>query len=47
MARPAEFFHLADSAAAMAGLLALPEPPDDVFCYNDLPIPRRTAYGSS
>ncbi|GAA1712676.1 LacI family DNA-binding transcriptional regulator [Kribbella yunnanensis] len=34
--RPTEFFHRADGAAAMADLLALPEPPDAVFCYNDL-----------
>jgi LacI family transcriptional regulator, repressor for deo operon, udp, cdd, tsx, nupC, and nupG len=36
LVRPAEFFHRADGAAAMADLLALPEPPDAVFCYNDL-----------
>jgi DNA-binding LacI/PurR family transcriptional regulator len=29
-------FHRADGAAAMARLLALPEPPDAVFCFNDL-----------
>jgi DNA-binding LacI/PurR family transcriptional regulator len=34
--RPTEFFHRADGAAAMADLLALPHPPDAVFCYNDL-----------
>jgi LacI family repressor for deo operon, udp, cdd, tsx, nupC, and nupG len=34
--RPTEFFHRADGAAAMADLLALPDPPDAVFCYNDL-----------
>jgi len=34
--RPTEFFHRADGAAAMAELLALPDPPDAVFCYNDL-----------
>jgi len=34
--RPTEFFHRADGAAAMADLLALPNPPDAVFCYNDL-----------
>lgn len=32
----ASHFHRADGAAAMARLLALPEPPDAVFCYNDL-----------
>ncbi|HZX07875.1 LacI family DNA-binding transcriptional regulator [Kribbella sp.] len=31
-----EFFHRADGAAAMSELLALPQPPDAVFCYNDL-----------
>ncbi|ONI74091.1 LacI family transcriptional regulator [Kribbella sp. ALI-6-A] len=36
LVRPVEFFHRADGAAAMAELLALPEPPDAVFCYNDL-----------
>jgi LacI family repressor for deo operon, udp, cdd, tsx, nupC, and nupG len=36
LVRPTEFFHRADGAAAMADLLALPEPPDAVFCYNDL-----------
>jgi len=34
--RSTEFFHRADGAAAMADLLALPDPPDAVFCYNDL-----------
>ncbi|MGW1339590.1 LacI family DNA-binding transcriptional regulator [Kribbella sp. NPDC002412] len=34
--RPTEFFHRSDGAAAMAELLALPDPPDAVFCYNDL-----------
>lgn len=29
-------FHRADGAAAMHDLLALPEPPDAVFCFNDL-----------
>ena len=29
-------FHRADGAAAMARLLDLPEPPDAVFCFNDL-----------
>ncbi|GAA1560181.1 LacI family DNA-binding transcriptional regulator [Kribbella lupini] len=36
LVRPVEFFHRSDGAAAMAELLALPEPPDAVFCYNDL-----------
>lgn len=31
-----EYFHRADGAAAMQRLLALPQPPDAVFCYNDL-----------
>jgi LacI family transcriptional regulator, repressor for deo operon, udp, cdd, tsx, nupC, and nupG len=34
--RSTTFFHRADGAAAMADLLALPNPPDAVFCYNDL-----------
>ncbi|GAA1304110.1 LacI family DNA-binding transcriptional regulator [Saccharothrix xinjiangensis] len=29
-------YHRRDGAAAMAELLALPEPPDAVFCFNDL-----------
>ncbi|MBX9243793.1 LacI family DNA-binding transcriptional regulator [Actinotalea ferrariae] len=29
-------FHRSDGADAMAALLALPEPPDAVFCFNDL-----------
>jgi DNA-binding LacI/PurR family transcriptional regulator len=29
-------FHRADGAAAMHRLLSLPEPPDAVFCFNDL-----------
>lgn len=29
-------FHRADGAEAMHALLALPEPPDAVFCFNDL-----------
>jgi DNA-binding LacI/PurR family transcriptional regulator len=33
---PAEHFHRADGAAAMARLLEAPEPPDAVFCFNDL-----------
>jgi DNA-binding LacI/PurR family transcriptional regulator len=33
---PAESFHRADGAVAMERLLALPEPPDAVFCFNDL-----------
>jgi DNA-binding LacI/PurR family transcriptional regulator len=32
----AEQFHRADGAAAMARLLEAPEPPDAVFCFNDL-----------
>ncbi|HWB34676.1 MAG TPA: substrate-binding domain-containing protein, partial [Rugosimonospora sp.] len=36
LVRPTAYFHRADGAAAMAALLALPEPPDAVFCYNDL-----------
>ncbi|WP_230674282.1 LacI family DNA-binding transcriptional regulator [Rathayibacter sp. Leaf248] len=32
---PAEEWHLRDGAAAMAQLLALPERPDAVFCFND------------
>lgn len=31
----AEEWHLRDGAAGMARLLALPEPPDAVFCFND------------
>jgi DNA-binding LacI/PurR family transcriptional regulator len=34
--RPATAYHRADGAAAMAALLDLPEPPDAVFCFNDL-----------
>jgi LacI family repressor for deo operon, udp, cdd, tsx, nupC, and nupG len=34
--RPTGFFHRSDGAAAMSDLLALPHPPDAVFCYNDL-----------
>ncbi|NUR73865.1 MAG: LacI family DNA-binding transcriptional regulator [Hamadaea sp.] len=34
--RSTSFFHRADGAAAMAELLALADPPDAVFCYNDL-----------
>jgi DNA-binding LacI/PurR family transcriptional regulator len=33
---PVENYQRADGAAAMARLLALPEPPDAVFCCNDL-----------
>jgi DNA-binding LacI/PurR family transcriptional regulator len=32
----ANAFHLADGAGAMARLLALGDPPDAVFCFNDL-----------
>ncbi len=31
-----ESYHRADGAAAMEALLALPQPPDAVFCFNDL-----------
>lgn len=34
--RPAPAFHRADGAAAMRALLALAQPPDAVFCFNDL-----------
>ncbi|WP_410601063.1 LacI family DNA-binding transcriptional regulator [Amycolatopsis sp. lyj-90] len=33
---PALRYHRANGAEAMAHLLALPEPPDAVFCFNDL-----------
>jgi len=33
---PAEKYHRAHGAAAMKTLLALPSPPDAVFCFNDL-----------
>ena len=33
---PAEHYHRRDGAAAMRALLALPAPPDAVFCFNDL-----------
>ncbi|GAA5162950.1 MULTISPECIES: LacI family DNA-binding transcriptional regulator [Amycolatopsis] len=33
---PAEKYHRAHGAAAMKALLDLPEPPDGVFCFNDL-----------
>ncbi|GAB3002428.1 LacI family transcriptional regulator [Amycolatopsis acidiphila] len=33
---PAEKYHRAHGAAAMKALLALPAPPDAVFCFNDL-----------
>ncbi|WP_189226660.1 LacI family DNA-binding transcriptional regulator [Saccharothrix coeruleofusca] len=33
---PALNYHRRDGATAMADLLALPEPPDAVFCFNDL-----------
>lgn len=36
LVRPATAYHRADGAAAMAALLDLPEPPDAVFCFNDL-----------
>ncbi|MDQ1621349.1 MAG: hypothetical protein QOE19_3918 [Actinomycetota bacterium] len=31
-----ESYHRSDGATAMAALLALPKPPDAVFCFNDL-----------
>lgn len=33
---PGPHYHRADGAAAMQALLDLPEPPDAVFCFNDL-----------
>lgn len=36
LVEPAEKYHRADGAAAMCALLALPSPPDAVFCFNDL-----------
>lgn len=36
LVRPAPAYHRADGAAAMASLLDLDEPPDAVFCFNDL-----------
>ena len=36
-------YHREDGAASMRELLALPEPPDAVFCFNDLLAHRRTA----
>ncbi|MQY14047.1 HTH-type transcriptional regulator DegA [Streptomyces sp. RB5] len=33
---PAARYHRANGAAAMAGLLDRPDPPDAVFCFNDL-----------
>jgi len=36
LVRPAPEFHLDDGHAAMQDLLALPRPPDAVFCFNDL-----------
>jgi DNA-binding LacI/PurR family transcriptional regulator len=36
MVMPAEHFHRAHGFAAMNALLDLPEPPDAVFCFNDL-----------
>jgi DNA-binding LacI/PurR family transcriptional regulator len=32
---PARHYHRADGAAGMDALLALPDPPDAVFCFND------------
>ncbi|MFC0541458.1 LacI family DNA-binding transcriptional regulator [Kutzneria chonburiensis] len=36
LVRPALSYHRQNGAAAMASLLDLPEPPDAVFCFNDL-----------
>ncbi|WP_306214402.1 LacI family DNA-binding transcriptional regulator [Actinoplanes sp. RD1] len=36
LVRPTERFHRRLGAAAARELLALPEPPDAIFCYNDL-----------
>ena len=36
LVRPTPYFHRADGASAMADLLALDDPPDAVFCFNDL-----------
>lgn len=36
LVRPTPLFHRANGAAAMADLLALDDPPDAVFCFNDL-----------
>ncbi len=36
LVRTSESYHRADGAAAMDALLALPHPPDAVFCFNDL-----------
>ena len=36
LVRTSESYHRADGAAAMEALLALPQPPDAVFCFNDL-----------
>jgi len=36
LVRATDSYHRADGAAAMTELLALPSPPDAVFCYNDL-----------
>jgi DNA-binding LacI/PurR family transcriptional regulator len=36
LVRPTPYFHRADGAAAMAALLNLDNPPDAVFCFNDL-----------
>jgi LacI family transcriptional regulator, repressor for deo operon, udp, cdd, tsx, nupC, and nupG len=33
---PAAFYHRRDGAEAMRALLRLPDPPDAVFCFNDL-----------
>ena len=36
LVRTSESYHRADGAAEMEALLALPQPPDAVFCFNDL-----------
>jgi LacI family repressor for deo operon, udp, cdd, tsx, nupC, and nupG len=36
LVKPVTEFHRSDGARAMAELLRLPEPPDAVFCFNDL-----------
>jgi LacI family transcriptional regulator, repressor for deo operon, udp, cdd, tsx, nupC, and nupG len=36
LVRSSESYHRADGAAEMEALLALPQPPDAVFCFNDL-----------
>jgi DNA-binding LacI/PurR family transcriptional regulator len=36
LVRSSDSYHRADGAAEMEALLALPQPPDAVFCFNDL-----------